>query len=40
VRRRSPNRRTAIGMRHRLAHNDDQVDLDVLWKTVREDLPS
>lgn len=30
----------AIGMRHRLVHGYDQVDLDVLWRTVREDLPS
>lgn len=30
----------AIGMRHRLVHGYDQVDLDVLWRTVREDLPA
>lgn len=30
----------AIGMRHRLVHGYDQVDLEVLWRTVREDLPA
>lgn len=30
----------AVGMRHHLVHGYDQVDLDVLWKTVREDCPS
>lgn len=28
-----------IGMRHRLIHGYDAVDLDVLWATVKEDLP-
>lgn len=28
-----------IGMRHRLVHGYDEVDLDVLWATVQEDLP-
>jgi uncharacterized protein with HEPN domain len=29
-----------IGMRHRLVHGYDAVDLDILWATVREDLPA
>jgi uncharacterized protein with HEPN domain len=29
----------AIGMRHQLVHGYDQLDLDILWRTVREDLP-
>lgn len=28
-----------IGMRNRLIHGYDQVDLSVLWDTVQEDLP-
>lgn len=28
------------GMRNRLVHGYDQVDLDVLWDTVQDDLPS
>ena len=28
-----------IGMRNRLVHGYDIVDLDLLWRTVREDLP-
>jgi uncharacterized protein with HEPN domain len=28
------------GMRDRLIHGYDTVDLDVLWKTVTEDLPT
>jgi uncharacterized protein with HEPN domain len=28
-----------IGMRNRLIHGYDVVDLDVLWETVRKDLP-
>jgi uncharacterized protein with HEPN domain len=31
--------RAAIGMRNRLIHGYDRVDLDVLWETVTEDLP-
>lgn len=27
------------GMRHRLIHEYDTVDLDILWDTVRHDLP-
>lgn len=27
-----------IGMRHRLIHSYDQVDLDVLWATLDDDL--
>lgn len=32
--------RDAIGMRHRLIHGYDEVDLDILWATVKEDLPA
>lgn len=28
-----------IGMRNRLIHGYDQVDLQVLWNTITEDLP-
>jgi uncharacterized protein with HEPN domain len=28
-----------IGMRNRLIHGYDQVDLDVLWDTIEDDLP-
>ncbi len=28
-----------IGLRHRLIHAYDQVDLDILWGIVSEDLP-
>ena len=28
-----------IGMRNRLVHGYDQVDLDVLWDTIEFDLP-
>jgi uncharacterized protein with HEPN domain len=28
-----------IGMRNRLVHGYDQVDLDVLWDTIEHDLP-
>jgi uncharacterized protein with HEPN domain len=28
-----------IGMRNRLVHGYDQVDLDVLWNTIEFDLP-
>ena len=28
-----------IGMRHRLIHGYDSVDLDVLWDTIEVDLP-
>ncbi len=28
-----------VGMRNRLIHGYDSVDLDVLWNTVVEDLP-
>jgi len=28
-----------IGMRHRLVHAYFDIDLDILWKTVQEDLP-
>ena len=28
-----------IGMRNRLIHGYDQVDLDVLWDTVEDDFP-
>ena len=29
-----------IGMRHRLVHAYFDIDLDVLWRTVQEDLPA
>ena len=28
-----------IGMRHRLIHGYDMVDHDILWDTIRRDLP-
>jgi uncharacterized protein with HEPN domain len=28
-----------IGMRHRLVHAYFDINLDILWKTVKEDLP-
>ena len=31
--------RQAIGMRNRLVHGYDAVDLDVLWNTVQVDFP-
>ena len=31
--------RDVIGMRNRLVHGYDSVDLDVLWDTVELDLP-
>ena len=31
--------RPAIDMRNWLAHGYDQVDLEVVWKTIKEDLP-
>lgn len=32
--------REASGMRNRLIHGYDKVDLDLLWNTVQADLPS
>jgi uncharacterized protein with HEPN domain len=32
--------RLMAGMRDRLIHGYDTVDLDVLWKTIMEDLPT
>jgi uncharacterized protein with HEPN domain len=29
-----------IGMRHRLVHAYFDINLDILWRTVQEDLPS
>lgn len=29
-----------IGMRHRLIHGYDEVDLDIVWEVVSRDLPS
>jgi uncharacterized protein with HEPN domain len=29
----------AIGMRHRLVHAYFDINLDILWKTVKEGLP-
>jgi uncharacterized protein with HEPN domain len=28
-----------VGMRNRLIHGYDVIDLDVLWKTITDDLP-
>jgi len=28
-----------VGMRHRLIHDYDLVDYDILWDTIRRDLP-
>lgn len=28
-----------IGMRHKLIHDYSEVDLDVVWKAAKEDLP-
>jgi uncharacterized protein with HEPN domain len=28
-----------IGMRHRLIHGYNNIDYDIVWKTVTEDLP-
>jgi len=28
-----------VGMRNRLVHGYDEVDLDVLWQTLEQDLP-
>jgi len=28
-----------VGMRNRLIHGYDQVDLDILWDTIEDDLP-
>jgi uncharacterized protein with HEPN domain len=28
-----------VGMRNRIVHGYDEVDLDVLWNTMTEDLP-
>jgi len=29
-----------VGMRHRLVHAYFDIDLDVLWRTVQDDLPA
>jgi uncharacterized protein with HEPN domain len=29
-----------VGMRNRLAHGSDSVDMDIVWQVVRQDLPS
>ena len=31
--------RAAISMRNQLAHGYDDIDLDVVWNTITEDLP-
>jgi len=31
--------RQIIGMRNRLVHGYESVDLDVLWDTIEDDLP-
>ncbi len=30
---------SVTGMRHRLIHEYDTVDLDILWDTIKHDLP-
>lgn len=32
--------RDAIGMRNRLVHGYDSVDLDVVWRTATEEVPA
>ncbi len=32
-------RSSAIAIRNRLIHGYEDVDLDIVWKTVNEDLP-
>ncbi|MCR4307422.1 MAG: DUF86 domain-containing protein [Candidatus Berkelbacteria bacterium] len=29
-----------VGMRHKLIHDYSEVDLDVVWKVAKEDLPT
>ncbi len=29
-----------IGMRHRLVHGYDEIDLDVVWEVLQDDLPA
>ena len=29
-----------IGMRHKLIHGYEVVDLDILWKTIEDDIPA
>lgn len=31
--------REVVGMRNRLVHGYDSIDLDVLWDTIEDDLP-
>jgi uncharacterized protein with HEPN domain len=31
---------TIIGMRHRLAHDYRNVDLDIVWETVQQKIPA
>jgi len=31
--------REVVGMRNRLAHGYDSIDLNVLWDTIEDDLP-
>jgi len=31
--------RQVVGMRNRLVHGYNSVDLDVLWDTIEDDLP-
>ena len=31
--------REIIGMRNRIVHGDDQVDFNILWDTIHDDLP-
>lgn len=31
--------RQIVGLRHRLVHGYDAVDLDILWNIIEQDLP-
>ena len=31
--------RQIVGMRHRMIHDYDVIDLDILWAVLRQDLP-
>jgi uncharacterized protein with HEPN domain len=31
--------RQIVGMRHRMIHDYDVIDFDILWAVLRQDLP-
>lgn len=31
--------RRLVGLRNRLIHGYDQIDLDIVWRIVKDDLP-